>query len=91
MTRARLVVLAFAVAMCPLNVATAEVVKIEIVDRAPILEGASFGAVGPYERIVGRVHFEVDPALPANRLISDIDLGRATPAAGWSSRPTCTC
>jgi hypothetical protein len=74
MTRTKLVVLAFALAACPLDVAIAEVLKVEIIDQAPILDGASFGAVGPYVRIVGRVHFEVDPALPANRLISDIDL-----------------
>ena len=31
------------------------------------------GAAGPYERIAGTVHFEVDPKLPANRIITDID------------------
>jgi hypothetical protein len=48
---------------------------------------ASFGAVtsvelvertdyppGPYEHIVAKVHFAVDPKLPANRIIADIDL-----------------
>lgn len=30
---------------------------------------------GPYTRITGKVHFAVDPKLPANRIIADIDLG----------------
>ncbi len=51
----------------------AEVVRIEIVKQEAVLDGAAFGAVGPYERIVGRVYFAVDPRLPANRAITDID------------------
>jgi hypothetical protein len=52
-----------------------------------VLAGASFAAVtsvelvertdylgGPYEHIVAKVHFAVDPKLPANRIIADIDL-----------------
>jgi hypothetical protein len=30
---------------------------------------------GGYERIVGKVHFAIDPTLEANRVIADIDLG----------------
>jgi hypothetical protein len=30
---------------------------------------------GPYTRITGKVHFAVDPKAPANRIITDIDLG----------------
>ena len=29
---------------------------------------------GPYEKIVAKVHFAVDPKLPANRIVADIDL-----------------
>ncbi len=32
------------------------------------------GAAGPYERIIAKAHFAVDPKVPANRIISDIDL-----------------
>lgn len=74
MTQLRLVLLALGVAICPLDTAFADVVRVEITEQQQILEGASFGAVGPYVRIVGKVYFAVDPGLPANRLISDIDL-----------------
>lgn len=68
------VALGIAGALCVGPDAAAEVVKVEIVRQEPVLDGTAFGAVGPYERIVGRIHFAVDPRLPANRAISDIDL-----------------
>ncbi|MEP6540097.1 MAG: alpha/beta hydrolase domain-containing protein [Bryobacteraceae bacterium] len=43
-------------------------------ERSDVLGGASFGSAGPYERIVGKAYFQVDPKLPANRIIRDIDL-----------------
>ncbi len=55
--------------------AAAEVVRIEVQERTPVLDGKPFGSTGAYERLKGRVHFEVDPAFPANRIISDIQLG----------------
>jgi len=60
----------FALAASP---AFAEVVRIEVQTRADLVGGQPFGAAGPYEKIVGRIHFAVDPALPANRIITDID------------------
>jgi hypothetical protein len=53
----------------------AAVVRIEVQERTAVLGGKSFGAAGAYQRIKGRVHFEVDPKLAPNRIISDIDLG----------------
>jgi len=53
----------------------AAVVRIEVRERTDVLGGKPFGAAGAYERIKGRVHFEVDPKLAPNRIISDIDLG----------------
>ena len=50
-----------------------EVVRVEITERNTVLDGKSFGATGPYERLVGTVYFEVDPLADANRRISDID------------------
>ena len=47
-------------------------VEIERVE-SPTFEGRSFGDVGPYEKLVGRVHGEVDPASPDNAVIADID------------------
>ncbi|MBI3279620.1 MAG: hypothetical protein HYZ57_07250, partial [Acidobacteria bacterium] len=58
----------FAVSLSP-----AAVHKIYLVDRTDVLNGASFGAGGAYERIVARVHFRIDPKNPANRIITDID------------------
>jgi alpha/beta hydrolase family protein len=48
--------------------ASAEVDRIEIRSR---------DALGPYERIIGRVYYSVDPKLPANRGIADIALAPA--------------
>jgi len=53
----------------------AAVVRIEVRERTAVLGGKPFGAAGAYERIKGRVHFEVDPKLAPNRIISDVDLG----------------
>ncbi len=52
---------------------SAEVVRVEIEARADALGGRSFGLAGPYEKLVGKVHFAVDPANLYNRIIADID------------------
>ncbi len=54
--------------------AHASVTAIRVTERSDVLDGKSFGSAGPYERIVATVHFAVDPKLPQNRLIRDIDL-----------------
>jgi len=66
--------MALTAAFCISGTAVADVVRIEITEQTPVVDGRAFGAVGPYVRIVGRVHFAVDPALTANRAITDIDL-----------------
>ena len=53
-------------------VAEAGVAGIEIVERAPVLNGAEFGDVGAYEKLSGRIHFAFDPDNPANRGIVDL-------------------
>jgi hypothetical protein len=55
--------------------AAAAVVRIDVRERTAVLEGKPFGDTGAYECIKGRVHFEVDPKLAPNRIISDIELG----------------
>lgn len=50
------------------------VTKIEIRKRLPYAEGRSFEGVGAYQRLLGRVHFAVDPSLEANRRIVDLKL-----------------
>jgi len=62
------------IALCAAHPADAEVVRVEIIKREPVLDGRAFGAVGPYERVVGRIHFAIDPDLPANRAIVDAGL-----------------
>ncbi len=54
--------------------ASAEVVGFEIRERSDLLDGRPFGLAGPYERIVGVVHFAFDPENDANRIIADIAL-----------------
>jgi len=41
---------------------SAEVVRIEIQSRGEVLGGRAFGLAGPYEKLVGTVHFAVDAA-----------------------------
>jgi hypothetical protein len=51
----------------------AEVVRIEVRSRADLLEGKPFGSSGPYEKLAGRIYFEVDPSNDANKIVADID------------------
>jgi hypothetical protein len=52
---------------------SAEVVRIEVQSRGDLVGGQPFGAAGPYEKLSGKVFFAVDPALPANRIVADLD------------------
>src|SRR5258706_10762545 len=53
--------------------ADARITKIQITRvEKPTFEGTSFGAVGPYEKLVGRAFGEVDPKDPRNAVIVDI-------------------
>ena len=49
------------------------ITAIDITSRAPFVGGASFVAVGPYERLDGVAIGEIDPAHPANRGIVNLD------------------
>ena len=51
----------------------AEVVRVEVQRREDVLGGRPFGAIGPYEKIVGRVYFAFDPRNPLNARIVDLD------------------
>lgn len=48
-------------------------IELRIAERGPFAGGHEFGATGAYERLVGRVHFAVDPAAPAQAGITDLD------------------
>jgi hypothetical protein len=62
-----------AATLAPLG-AEARITRIEILKTEPAFAGANFGEVGAYERVVGRVSGELDPADPANSVIQDINL-----------------
>jgi Alpha/beta hydrolase domain len=62
-----------ALAAFALSPARAEVKRVEIASRTDVLGGKPFGAAGAYEKIAGKVYFALDPTLPANRAIVDLD------------------
>ena len=53
--------------------AEARVVRLVIEKRQPFAGGKTFGAAGEFERLDGRVYFEVDPKDPLNALIVNLD------------------
>src|SRR6266567_7200399 len=60
-------------ALCFGSAMHAGLLRIELSERSDVLGGKSFGSAGPYERMIGKAYFAVDPKLPANRIICDID------------------
>ncbi len=53
--------------------AMARVVRVDVSNRAYVLDGKAWGSAGPYQKIVGRVYFAVDPKNPHNLQIVDLD------------------
>jgi hypothetical protein len=51
----------------------ARVVRLRIERREPVLSGRAFGSAGPYEKLVGKVDFAVDPRLRQNRAVVDLE------------------
>jgi len=60
--------------------AQAEVARIEIASRVDVLGGKPFGDRGPYEKIVGKIFFSLDPEHPRNKAIVDLDKAARDPA-----------
>jgi hypothetical protein len=52
---------------------SAEVSRVEITARRDVAGGRSFGSTGPYEQIVGKLYFAVDPTNKRNLVIADLD------------------
>lgn len=52
--------------------AIGELVRFEILKREPFADGMKFGQAGAYERIVGRVFYELDPDLEQNAAVVDL-------------------
>lgn len=51
----------------------ARVARIVVDRRETILNGRTFGTVGPYEKIVGKISFSFDPTNPKNTRIVDLN------------------
>ncbi|HEU4730346.1 MAG TPA: alpha/beta hydrolase domain-containing protein [Kofleriaceae bacterium] len=77
-SRALRIVLAAGLGLAMLGIprfAAAGITRIEITQtESPAFAGASFGDVGPYEKLIGRAFGEVDPADLQNRDIADLAL-----------------
>ena len=56
------------------SAADAGVTRLRIERRETVLAGKPFGAAGPYEKLVGKVDFTLDPSLPQNQGIVDLQL-----------------
>jgi len=63
--------LAIVCSAAPLDAA---LVRFEITRREPFAGGHPFGETGPYEKIVGRVYFTLDPGLRQNKSVVDLPL-----------------
>lgn len=61
--------------LLPCVPADARLVRLEVQSRQLVAEGQSFGRAGPYEKLRGRAHFEVDPSDVRNARV--FDLGNA--------------
>jgi hypothetical protein len=57
------------------SAADARVVRLRIERREVVLNGRPFGAAGPYEKLIGKVDFALDPNLPRNQIVVDLKLG----------------
>ena len=55
-------------------VAEAGVTRLEVTRREAVLNGRAFGLAGPYEKLIGRVHFALDPREARNQGIVDLAL-----------------
>jgi len=62
------------IALAGLFCINAAVKKIDVKERTEVLNGRPFGKAGPYERIIAKAYFTVDPALPGNQQIRDLAL-----------------
>jgi hypothetical protein len=51
----------------------AEVTKVTIATKTPVLDGQPFGNTGPYEKLVGTIEFALDPSDRHNKAIVDLE------------------
>ena len=67
------IVLLVGISCLPVGTSQAAVLRLEVKSRADLLSGKSFGSTGPYEKLLGKIYFAVDPANPRNSSIADLD------------------
>ena len=60
--------------------ASAHIVRLEVLGQEDFAGGASFGTAGPFVRIHAVAHGELDPADPANAVISGLAQASRTPS-----------
>jgi hypothetical protein len=73
--RSSILIAACITSVATLQPAQARITKIKVTRiESPTIDGRSFGSVGPYEKLVGHVEGELDPADPHNSVITDIAL-----------------
>ena len=70
----KIIVATLTAAVLASSLAEARVVRLRIERRETVLNGHPFGAAGPYEKLVGKVDFALDPDLPRNEKIVDLKL-----------------
>jgi hypothetical protein len=51
----------------------AGVTRVEITSKQDVLGGKTFGTVGAYEKLKGKVYFAIDPTNAHNKIIADLD------------------
>jgi len=56
------------------NECRAKIVRVDVTETSPVLDGKLFGAAVAYERVVGTAYFSIDPKNAANSGIVDIAL-----------------
>src|SRR5712664_425871 len=69
----RRITFAFVLLLTVAPLAEARVTRVEIKTREAVNGGKPFGLAGPYERLIGKVYFKVDPRNPHNTVIVDLD------------------
>ena len=57
-----------------LSIVDGKVSRIVIDERILLADGYKFGDVGPYEKLRGKIYYEMDPASQANARIVDLQL-----------------
>src|SRR5262245_50617263 len=70
----RIIVSSLALVLLAASLAEARVVRLRIERREVVRNGQAFSAAGPYEKLVGKVDFALDPNLPRNDTIVDLKL-----------------